>query len=881
MKNGEFRSDDIRITQLENGLTVILQEMEYSPVAAVTVAYRAGSLWETHKTRGLSHFCEHMMFKGSGKYGPGKFWQIVQRNGGLANAYTSRDITVYFSVVPIAGLDDILNLESDRMFNCLMNAKEVASEKKVILEEELLTSRDSPEGALDISLYSTAFNTHPYGNPITGTTADIKLFTQTNLKKFYRNFYNPSNAVIAVVGKIDPDSVFDRIQNLFGSESGATAVRPVIPPEPPQTGTRRVVIQHPSQLPRISIGFRVPAADQQVSSALSLFSIYLASGRSSRFEKLLVKPGLVLDVAASTNTLIQSALYTIHAVLPPDGSPDEVENIIFSELKRVSAEGISLSEIQRLKKRRMAWSTISDADPQSRSRRLSTGQARFDDPLYFWHSIVNTDKVTPGEVKAAVSRYLIKENATIAGLKPMGTVSGYNTPKVPTESEKPDLIPPSSLKPSDIDIPDKLIRPPSVSVGDNTREIILENNLRIILTKDSSFPVLSLGFSCAMGSDREPDGLTGLSEVTTEAMLYGTPNEDSIRFNSRLENLGSSIDLSSANKYAGGIVTILEKDVEEALSVVADLFRKPAFREEDISSIIRDAIASLSEWTSTPIGAAMDSFSKQSTDPPERSPVPSEESLRAITRNDIVNFHGEFCRPSGAIITVVGDFDENDLMDLIRKYFSDWKNPESPLKQTEDAKNAENSFESSIQLDGREQIAVILGSPAPPRLDRDSYAFHILNGILGEGIGSRLGRSIRETGLTYHVSSIYLPFASRGRLAIILLTSPSAFEEALKKLSNELSRLTENPVSRNELRLEKASYIGRQELGMMKYSVIARTLLDYASLNLPLDHDRNSLRIIAELTEIDLQKAAERWFGKGITYLSVAGAVNDNTILNN
>jgi zinc protease len=879
MKTGKFRSEDIRIAQLDNGLTVILQEMEYSPVAAVTVAYRIGSLWETQKTRGLSHFCEHMMFKGSEKYGPGKFWQIVQRNGGLANAYTSRDITVYFSVVPITGLDDILNLESDRMFNCLMNAKEVTSEKKVILEEELLTSRESPEGALDISLYSTAFSTHPYGNSITGTTADIQSFTQKSLKKFYRNFYNPSNAVIAVVGRIDSDSVFSRISDLFGSESGATTARPVIAPEPPQTGIRRVAIQHPSQLPRISIGFRVPAADQQASSALSLFSIYLASGRSSRLEKLLVKPGLVLDVAASTNTLIQTGLYTIHAVLPPEGSPDEVEKLIFSELERVSAEGISSSLIHKLKKRRMAWSTISDADPLSRSRRLSTGQARFDDPLYFWHSIVNTEKVTNDEIKAAVSRYLVKDNATIAGLKPMGTVSGYNTPKVPAESVKPDLIPPSSLKPSDIDIPDRLIRAPSVSVGDNAREIILDNELRVIMKQDNSFPVISLGFSCTMGSDREPDGLTGLSEVTAEAMLYGTPNEDSIRFNSRLENLGSSIDLSSSNQYAGGIITVLEKDTEEALSVVADLFRKPAFREEDINSITRDTIASLYEWTSTPIGAAMDSFSKQSTDPPERSPVPSKESISAITRNDIVDFHGEFCRPSGAVITAVGDFDENDLMSLVRKYFSDWKNPESPLKQPEEVKNALTSYESSIQLDGREQIAVILGSPAPPRLDRDNCAFHILSGILGEGIGSRLGRSIRETGLTYHVSSTYLPFSSRGRLAVILLTSPSAFREALEKLSSELSRLVRDPVSRNELRLEKASYIGRQELGMMKYSAIARILLNYASLNLPLDHDRNSLRIIAELTEIDLQKAAERWFGRGITYLSVAGAVNDGAVL--
>ncbi|RKZ02931.1 hypothetical protein DRQ25_18180, partial [Candidatus Fermentibacteria bacterium] len=142
-------SDNLSVKKLENGLTVMLQELRYSPVAAVCLAYRAGPLWETSSTRGLSHFCEHMMFKGSAKFGPGAYWQMIQRNGGTANAYTSRDITVYYSTVPKAGLSDILALEADRMQNCRMTVEDVKSETGVILKEALLTDRDDPAGTLD------------------------------------------------------------------------------------------------------------------------------------------------------------------------------------------------------------------------------------------------------------------------------------------------------------------------------------------------------------------------------------------------------------------------------------------------------------------------------------------------------------------------------------------------------------------------------------------------------------------------------------------------------------------------------------------------------------------------------------------------------------
>ncbi len=871
--NGIILPDNLRIEKLENGLTVILQELKYSPVAAVCLVYRAGSLWETSGTLGLSHFCEHMMFKGSAKFGPGVYWQMVQRNGGLANAYTSKDITVYYSAVPKTGLDDILELEADRMRNCSMTAEDIASETAVILEEELLTHRDDPAGTLDSLLYSRAFGIHPYGRPIIGTPDDIRSFSAAKLLKYYRNFYTPSNAVISVVGDIDSQAVYAKVRDLFGKNGGHPALKPHVAAAPPVTEQLRADVEHPSHLPRISIGFRVPEGNHADSAPLSLISVYLASGRSSRFEELLVKPSLVLDISVSTNTLIMPGLYTVQALLPHDGSPPKVEDVIFCELDRIGREGIKSDTLKTLKNRREAWSVISNADPLGRARRFATGYAKFNDPYYYWKSIESCNTVDDNDIRSAASRYLRKNLSTVSVLMP-STADAAGPSALPASSFETDLVPPTRLEPSDIEIPDRLLENPDISVSDNAKDIMLDNGIRVLLKRDTSFPIVSIGYSCSMGSNREPEGLTGLSEITAETMLYGTAEEESIEFNARLENLGASVDFSSTTEYAGGIITSLNKDMPEVLSVISDMLIRPAFRRADIDAVRTDSISTLEEWLKSPVGAAMNSFSRQSTDPPQSAAVPTRESLEAVSQKDVIDFHRRCCRPSGTIIVAVGSFQEEKLLQIIKKFFSDWNEPEYAPLEIEKVSNQLDSSEEHINLEGREQIAVLYGTPAPPLLHRDSYSIAVLNGILGEGIGSRLGRNIREKGLSYHVSSLYIPLMDRGRIIALLLTSPASFPLAIQKLKDELEDITAKAVSRNELRLEKASWLGRKILGMMKYSNLTRVLLSYASINLPLDNDRYTMKKILELTEEDIRLAADKWLGGGITYISIAGGLD-------
>jgi len=871
-----IHTEDVTVRTFANGFTVIIQPLDYSPVAATTLGYRVGSIDEGPGTRGLSHFCEHMMFKGTHRFGTGYYWNTVQRNGGRANAFTSRDMTVYYSIVPVAGLREILGLEADRMLNCLMDKTDISFEKQVVLEEELLTSRDDPDGALNDALFRKAFEVHPYGHPIIGSSSDITDISPKSVSDFYHNYYKPSNAVLAIVGRIDPDETLGMVEDLFGTLPPGEVKRTVITPEPPQRSRRIIEIDHASPLSRGSLAFHVPGADHRDSRALSLLAIHLSAGRSSRFEELLINPGLALDISASTNTLMDPGLFSIHGMFRSIDDRDRAFRIVFDELNSITGNGLTEEWLTILKGRKSAWSRISDTEPSGRSRRFAIGELKYRDHLYYWRSAAEVDSIGNEDLIQVLEDHIQEEHATLAILRPDVTAAIGVSTSGHRDSEADDLSPPTILSPEDTIVPDELLVAPDCSISRGTEDLRLPNGLRLLLRRDTTFPVVSLAFSFPMGTDREPARLAGLSAVIAETMLFGTIEEDSIRFNQRVENLGSGLELSPANEYAAGGLTVLSGDLREALSAVADLLIKPAFRMDDIGSVVQESLADIKDWCRSPIGAAMNSFARLSTDPPDNAAVPSSETLNAIRRDDIIAHFTNCCRPGEAVISIVGNLSRDDTLGMVQDLFGGWKDPLEPLISPVPRSNASSSFSEQFRLKGREQVAVVMGTPAPPRNSIDTYAFTLLNGMLGDGIGSRLGRTIRDTaGLCYHVSSVYLPFLNRGRLAALLMTSPGASLRAITMLREQMAGLYRNPIGSDELRLELASHLGKLQLATTRYSSIARLLLTLASMKLPLNYDILTTGHLLELTPEDLRVAAEKWLGSSIRYTAVAGAISD------
>ncbi len=586
-----------------------------------------------------------------------------------------------------------------------------------------------------------------------------------------------------------------------------------------------------------------------------------------------MRKSLALEISASTNTNMMPGLFMIRALLPENGSPELVEQRIFDELERISRDGIPESTLDILKNRWTSWSIMADSDPSGMSGRFSTGWGKFRDHAFHWKSMERLMGIHSDSVSNAAERLLRPVNSTVAILRP-GAKEGIGSSVTGIGKSESDLTPPAVQEPSEVDVPDSLLTVPEVSVADGCTQVELDNGLRLVMKPDRSFPVTAFGYSCPMGSLIEPPSLRGLAQVTAEVMLHGTREDGSVAFNARLENLGTSMDFSATAEYSGGIIQCLSRDMDQVLGVIADLLLKPAFRQEDLDTVKREASSSVAEWLETPTGAAMNSFSRLSTSPEEMASVPSIRTIEAIGRSDVVHFHRTACMPCGSVITAVGDVDTDKLTEIVRRRFAEWRNPESDPPGAVETSNSRESREEMVNLKGREQIAVIIGMPAPPRLHDDSYAFSMMNGILGDGIGSRLGRTVREAGLAYYVGSTYIPLSNRGRILTSVLTSPPALGKALSGLKREIERMVSQPVTADELRLETASRFGMQELSLMKYSSAARLLLSYASSGLPLDFDRMTMREYGKLTPDSILRSCNAWLGSGPVYTSIAGGLD-------
>src|SRR6266508_4612300 len=209
-------ADTVVAATLDNGLRVLLLEDHRSPIVTVQMWYRAGSRNELRGATGIAHFLEHLMFRGTSKYGPGAFARLVERNGGQDNAFTSQDVTSYYVNIAADRLDLVLDLEADRMHNLQLDPKIIASEREVVIEERRTRTEDDPGGALGEEVSALAFRAHSYGQPIIGWMLDIRRITPDEIRSFYKTYYVPNNAILVMVGDFKAAEVMTKVKAAFG-----------------------------------------------------------------------------------------------------------------------------------------------------------------------------------------------------------------------------------------------------------------------------------------------------------------------------------------------------------------------------------------------------------------------------------------------------------------------------------------------------------------------------------------------------------------------------------------------------------------------------------------------------------------------------------------
>ena len=416
-------ANKITQTTLKNGMKVMLKEIHTAPIISSWVWYRVGSRDEPTGKTGISHWTEHMQFKGTKQFPASMLDKAISREGGRWNASTSHDSTRYFETMPADKIDLALRLESDRMQNSLFDAKEVASERTVIISERE-GHENEPMFRVSEAVQQTAFHVHPYHHEIIGDMADLRTITRDDLYDHYRKYYVPNNAVLSMAGDFDTKSMLNRIKELFEPIPKGKVPPRLIRPEPEPKGEVRLSVEGPGETTFIQVAYRFPNATDPDYIPLQVFDSLLAgasglSYKTSRLYRALVDKEFAVDVSGWSEATIDPYLYRITITKHPKRQPEEVLAALDKEITKLQDVLVSSSEITRAVKQARAVFAYGSENITNQAFWMGYVEM-FSSYEWFTDYLNKLAKVTPADVRRVARKYFQPSSRVIGTYVPKG-----------------------------------------------------------------------------------------------------------------------------------------------------------------------------------------------------------------------------------------------------------------------------------------------------------------------------------------------------------------------------------------------------------------------------------------------------------------------------
>ena len=893
-------TSNVRRTKLANGMTVLTKEVHTKPIVSCIIWYRVGSRNEELGQTGKSHFLEHMMFKGTEKFGKGAIDLITLRNGGANNAFTSNDFTAYYFNFASDRWETALEIEASRMRETLFDEKEFESEKSVVIEE-LQIGLDSPWGALSQEVDAAAFKQHPYHNPIVGWIQDLKDATAADMKAYYDKWYHPRNATLVLVGDFDTDKAMAKIHGLFESIPAGPEPPAMLIREEPQRGERRVVVKKETTAERLTIAYHAPEVAHPDSYPLQVISTLLSTGKTSRlYQRLQEKDESVTMAGASYDESTDATLFLIRAEIKPGHTLAEVEQSIFDEIEKLKSTPVAYDELNKARQLIEARFILGNEELSNQGILLGLFET-IDRYEYLSDYLDRIKAVTAEEIQMAAKKYLHEDNRTIGHLitvKPDADLHGSDSS---LDEEHLGVFP-------DVTVAERLFgkgaaadllrkarfRVDSKSnslVAEGTagetkvdvERLVLPNGLVVLLSENDTIPGVSINLVVNAGSRYESDDKAGVASMLGEMMDEGTTSRSAHEIAIAIESVGGSLVTSGGYMQSGINATVLSKDIALAMELLSDVLLNPTFPEDRVRQKIDKRVAQIKSRQDQPRVVAADNFSEiiYAGHPSHRPSIGYESTVANLTRSDIADFYHRYYVPNNSMLAIVGEFDRDKLIDLINEKLGGWKSKKDfvlpvigePVRQKE-------PITRSIYMD-KSQVNIYVGHLGIKRNNPDFYALLVLDTILGSspGFTSRIPRILRdEQGLAYSVISNVTSSASLdpGRFFAYIGTSPENTTRAIEGLKHEIQRIVADPVEQHELDDAKSYLTGSFVFEFETNSSIAGFLIQAETFGLGFDYLSKYPEFINKVSIEDVHRVAQKYIDPVNMTTVIAGSVDEN-----
>ncbi len=843
---------------LANGLKVVIVRNTLAPVVATSVNYMVGSEETPAGFPGTAHAQEHMMFRGSPGLSADQLANIGSIMGGDFNANTRESLTQYLYTVPSEDLDVALHIESLRMQG-VSDAQSEWDHERGAIEQEVAQDLSEPGYILYSKLRGIAFKGTPYAFDALGTRPSFEKTTAAMLKHFHDQWYAPNNALLIIVGNVEPAATLTQVKSLFGAiPRKALPARPAVNLQPLKETSFSVDTDRPEGTQMIA--FRVPGLDSPDTPALEVLSDVLASRRFDLYG--LVPQGKALAAEFSVDPLPHAGLAFATVSFPAGADHKALEKQVRAILERVAREGVpaELVAAAKLQERRQT---------EFQKNSIAGLASVWADALALYGlespeaDLTRIEKVTVADVNRVAREYLKLDQAVTAVMLPKGSgkpVSGGGSGFGGQENISLGEAKPTAL-PSWAQAAVNRLSVPAVTSHPVVSH--LPNGLTLMVQpEDVSDTVTVFGHIRNRPEVQAPKGQEGVSNLLGELLTYGSQHLDRLSFESALDAIGAEAragtDFSAATLASGferSVELLADNELHPALPAQALEIMRPQFAQ---------AVAGRNRSPGYLMQRSLRSALFPATDPSLRETTPA--SVQGISIDQVRAFHAQTFRPDLTTIVVIGRITPQKARATIEKYFGAWS-ATGPKPDTDLPPVPANAAATVAVPDAtRVQDVVLLAQNlALTRSNPDYYAMQMGSALLGGGFySSRLSIHLRkEAGLVYSVSSNLQVGRTRGIYLIDFASDPQNVTKAAAMALQDVKGLQEQPVGAEELLRAKALMLRQIPLSEASTAEIARGIISRDDLGLPLDEPSIAARRYIELTPQDVQDAFRKWIRPG------------------
>lgn len=811
--------------QLKNGLKVLFLESHKSPVVSVQMWVKTGSADEKKGEEGISHFIEHLVFKGTRKYGVGEIASTVEGSGGELNAYTSFDQTVFYVTISKQFSDVALDVISEMMGFPTFDPKEIDNEREVVIEE-IKRGQDSPGRRASQLLFTNVFKKHPYGLPVIGYDKVIRKVSAKKILEYYHSRYVPSNMFLVIAGDFESKEMRKKVEQMFGEFEPYKLKKVTRPKEPPQKEIRIKVEQAKFEQTTGYLTWRIPNVKHKDIAALEVLSAILGQGDSSRLmQSLRIREPLTNSVGSFSYSMQDDGLFAVSFNLEKENLGKAL-NTLIPELVKMIEEPPTAAEVQKAITNFASHEVYSVETVDNIARKAGSNEFYYQDHDYYRKYMRHVYSLKPHDIQKVAKKYFKPETFGLSLMTNMEKKAAEKILRGFAKDLKAALSKAKIGPKEEKFVPKKFkINTEGVKHTPETDRIVLSSGATLLIREQKDTPYVAMKAAFLGGLRAEHNNETGLTELFARNWLSGSKNFTEDDINLKVDEMAAGFGAFGGRNSTGLSMDYLSPFEDRMLEVYADTLLAPQFPEailEREKVVIKNQIKSRND---SPAQICVLNFMEEifKGHPYSRDLIGDNESINAITSAQLKKYYERVVHAKNVTFSVVGDVNKDKWVKAL----------EDITKHMPKGERITNSFEIAPLKENKkrfyelkkEQTNIIVGYRGLTLRDPKRYTLEIIQSILS-GQGGRLFIELRDkNSLAYSVSPMHMEGIECGYFGGYIACSPEKTQKAIQMLHDEFKKLGDNKISEEELMRAQRYLIGRHDIELQRKSTVTNAIL--------------------------------------------------------